>query len=729
MSDPGSTTQLPAVKAAAKGSGLTLGVMLLLASPVLVAGVLTQPFQNMNGSDTAVLAAHAEGIKHSLSPLSDAVLRFQLVASDNPAVVRLLSLLFHFATAMLLYSVLRAWMPVSGLNVVGPGFTIIPSLHPTKNHLAAGLAAAWFFFHPTNVESLALIAQRPNIQALFFCILSLWVLYRPAQGAAIGAFFQPPDILRFLAGIVAFVAAIYSSVYAVAMTPLLVLTECCLVRGSMPGRMARGGLLGAAGVLLGVKTLSVLPSAQLAVASPITVFAWIGQGLQTILVPWPLSYQYVTPQPTGIGDPSVLLGLGLVVFLMVLLLLLPLEGRRLGVLMTGMLAMLGFGVWLRGREGFQDHRLYMALPFAAGLLALAIESIQYRCNFILEAAQLGVRRFSIFVGFVACMFLGWLSFGRSYVFADGETLYRHAAEIQPYSYRANAGLAKLLLAQGQEQVVRASQDAPRRLDEAAKFARESMAAEDKDVAAANPAEMRYIETCVSFLLDRADATDKARAIVALPGSGMEAEKAGALRLLADMSRKNYAAKKDPKQLEEAVALLKQELALKKDDAESRLALAEMLEVLGHKDDAVLELNTIASDPAVGTRAKEALARLEQAPVAVNTEPVAAVTNNDPKELPLPKAPIKPGEAKVALVILLKQATGKLKEQGLNDLLKGDYVKNETDGTFSFGNWKCDPGSNTFTAAIPDGGNSLKVTGIFRTRAEHLRAFILGDKQD
>ncbi|MCW8129935.1 MAG: hypothetical protein KIS92_06230 [Planctomycetota bacterium] len=729
MSDPGSTTQLPAVKAAAKGSGLTLGVLLLLASPVLVAGVLTQPFLNLNGSELAALTAKSDAASRSLAPLSDALLRFQLGVSDNPALVRLLGLVFHFASAMLLYSVLRAWMPVSGRNVVGPGFTIIPSLHPTKNHLAAGLAAAWFFFHPTNVESLVLGAQRANVQALFFCLLALWALYRPATGAAIGAFFEPPDVLRFLAGLVAFAAAIFSSIYAVALTPLLVLAEACLVRGALPGRMVRGGMLGAAGVLLGVKTLSVLPSAALAPADPLTVLACLGQGLRTILLPWPLSYQYVAPQPVGIGDPSVLLGLGLIALLAAVFVLLPLEFRRTLVLATGLVCVLGFGVWLRGRDGYQDHRVYMALPFAAGLLALSIEALQYRCNFVLEAAQLGVRRFSMFVGFVGCMFLGWLSFGRSYDFADGETLYRHAAEAQPSSYRANAGLAKLLLAGGQAQLVKSSMDAPKTLDEAARFAREALAADDKEVSAANPAEMRYVEACVAFLLDRTDAADKARAIVSLPGNGMEAEKAGALRILADLSRKAYAAKKDPKHLEEAVGYLRQELALNKNDGEARLALAEMLEVLHRNDDAVLELKLLAGDPGVGARAKASLERLAQKPVVPAPDPVAAAAVSDPKELPLPKAPIQPGEAKVALVILLRGASGKLKEQGLNNLLKGDYVKNESDGTFSFGDWKCDPGSNTFTAAIPDGDTSFKVTGIFRTRADHLRAFILGDKPD
>lgn len=726
MSDPGSTAQLPAVKAdPAKGSGLTLGFLLLLASPVLLFSALNQPFLNLDGaSELAAITAKTEGPRHSLTPLSDAVLRVQLGITANPALARLINLLFHFGSAMLLYGILRGLMPVSGVNVVGPGFTIISSLRLTKSHLAAGLAVAWFFFHPTNVESISLASQRANVQALFFCLLAWWALIKPMTGAALGAFLEPPDIARFLLSLVAFVAAIYSNAAAVAFTPVLLLTEWILVRGPAPGRMIRGGMLGATGVLLGVKILAMIPAQELAGASGLTVLASLGHGIQLLLVPWPLSYEYVTPDPVGLGDPAILMGVGLVLLLIALLALLPVEPRRLLVLITGMLTAMGFSIWLRGKDGFQDHRVYLALPCAAAMLALAIEALQYRCVFVVEAAQLGVRRFSFFIGIVGCLFLGWLAFSRSAVFADGEALYRDAVEHQPDSYRANAGLAKLLLANGKATLAHSATEAPKLLDEAGKSAVAALKAADKD-AAPNTAEMRYVEACVAFLLERADARDKANLVAEMPGQGIAAEKAGALRILADLSRKEYAATKDPKKLEDSAKALQQLLALRKDDGEARLARAEALEVLGRKLEAIEELKMVTSDASVGARAKEALGRLEQTP-KTETVPVAVVT--DPALLPKPAAPIKPNEARVALVILLKQSSGKLKEQGLQNLLQGDLVT-EADGSFSFGNWKCDPQGATFTAAIPDGEGALKISGIFRTRSDHLRAFILGDKQN
>lgn len=731
MNDPGSTSQMPAVKAdASKGSSLVLGLVLFLASPLLVAGALNAPLLSFNGVEEFAALKQAAQNGPSATPLADAVLRLQMaVLGENPALLRLVNLLFHFGTALLLYRILKAVMPVSGRNIVGPGFSIIPSYHPTKIHLAAGLAAAWFFFHPTNVETVAWASQRAGAQALFFAALAWWALLRPAEGAALGPFLQPPNFGRMLLALAAFAAAIFSHPVAAGFTVLFVLGELAWVRGPLGGRLLRALLLLGTGAVAGAKVV-IAQQEVLGHASLAQLLAAAGHALSTTLVPWPLNFYQAVEPASSFAHPAVLTALFVLAAIVAIALWLPLHGNRLWVLLPGWLAVLGLQLWLgHSQQLFQAHYLYLALPMAAALVALGIEGLQYRCVFAPEAAQLGIRRASFALGVAACGFLGWLALGRSAVFADSLILVRDAADRQPESYFANCGAAQELVYRAEANLEKAPGEAKVDLQDAAVYLKQARASLDRDLAP-NPAALAFLEARIAYALKAPDARDKLLTVAVLNDERIRDERVQALAMLAELDREQHKASGDKALLERARGSLAQAVQLHPRNVTMRLEYAEVLEALDQKKEAALQWKALSGEESVSARAKEALKRLEPAvAVAQTAKPVELpAIESDPNKLPVPAGPLKPSEVKVALVIMLKEKGVAKTSPVLTSLLSSD-LKDGSNGSFAFGTWQCNSADATFTADVKDGDAALKISGVFRKRNDRLRAFILRESRN
>ncbi|MBI3829453.1 MAG: hypothetical protein HY291_08050 [Planctomycetes bacterium] len=733
MSEPDSTKQLPALEPRSEGSGLVLGLLLFLSGPLLVAGALNHPFLSFNGVEefsANVAQGVAAGSAESSAPLGALLVRLEFaVAGNSPAFFRLVNLAYLFAAAMLLFNALKALMPVSGEYIVGPGFSVVPSRNPTKAHVAAGLAAAWFFFHPTNVETAAWASRGANAQALFFCMLAWWAAMKPLAGASYQAFLEPPSTGRFALAAAALAAGVASHPSALGFVPLLMLLELAWVKGPLSGRLIRTGFFGAAGLLAGSKALAAGPAIA-DFPNAITFLTAMGRAFAVIVAPWPLSFVHEIEPAANLAAPGVLAALALLAVVALALLWTPVDHRRFWVLLAGLGCLLGSGIAYGSGPGlFQEHAVCLALPAAAALLALAIEALQYRALYLAEASQTGARKLAFGAAVLGCAALAGLAFLRSAVFADSLSLMTDAAERQPGSYFAQAGLAQELLGRGEALRARAPEEAQTALLGALDHAKLARECSDR-ILAPNAAAVRYVEARAAFLLDRADAREKARFIVSLEGPGLEAEQAGALWILASFSLRDFEAARDTAHLEDARADLTRLLALKQDDARARFALAGVLESLGAKPDAAAEFRILANHPQFGEASRAALARLDPSSVAAAKPPVPAPAAPeqppaDPKELPKPAQPIKPNEAKVALVIMLRENDGKLKDVGLPSLLNGDLTE-EKNGSFAFGTWKCNPSDATFSAEF---AGALKVNGVFRKRNDRLRAFILEEHSE
>lgn len=734
MSEPDSTKQLPAVAPRSEGSGLVLGLLLFLTGPLLVAGALNHPFLSFNGvEEFSAYTAQGGEPASSAAPLGDLLVRLEFaVAGNSPAFFRLVSLTFLFAAAMLLFQVLKALMPISGEYIVGPGFSVVPSRNPTKTYVAAGLAAAWFFFHPTNVETASWASRGANAQALFFGVLAWWAMMKPMAGASYSAFLEPPSPGRFVLATAALAASAASHPSALGFVPLLILCELAWVRGPLAGRLIRTGFLGAAGLLAGSKALAAGPAVT-EIPNAFTFLAAAGRALTVIVVPWPLSFVHEIEPAANLAAPGVLAALGLFALVALVLLWTSIERRRFWVLIAGLLCLLGSGIAYGSGPGlFQEHTVCLALPAAAALLALAIEALQYRALYLAESSQAGVRKLAFGMAVLGCAALAGLAFTRSAVFADSLSLMKDAAERQPGSYFAQAGLAQELLLHGDAIRERSPEESKVALLGALDHAKLARECADR-VFAPNDAAIRYVEVRAAFLLNRPDAREKARYIVSLEGGGMDAEQAGALWILASLNLRDFEATKDAAHLEDSRADLTRLLALKKDDARARFALAGVLESLGLKPDAAAEFRILMSHPQYGESSRAAIARLDPSSVTrvAATKPAGPAPAqpekqpSDPEELPKPAQPIKPNEAKVALVIMLREIDGKLKEVGLPSLLNGDLTE-EKNGNFAFGTWKCNPSDATFTAEF---SGALKVNGVFRKRNDRLRAFVLEEHNE
>ncbi len=113
----------------------------------------------------------------------------------NPSWHHLTNLLFHTASTLLLFGILKR-----GTGVVWPG----------------AFVAAAFALHPLNVESIAWIAERKNVLSAFFWMLTIAVYIRYAQR---------PNVVRFLLLVLVFSLTIMAKPFVVTLPFVLLLLD------------------------------------------------------------------------------------------------------------------------------------------------------------------------------------------------------------------------------------------------------------------------------------------------------------------------------------------------------------------------------------------------------------------------------------------------------------------------------------------------------------------------
>ncbi len=96
---------------------------------------------------------------------------------------RVVNLLFHLGSALLLFQILKILLSRNSSSPLEPDAEGTHARLASTSALCAALGTAFFFFHPTNVESVAWAAERNNVQALFFSLLA-WRLLLPSASAS-----------------------------------------------------------------------------------------------------------------------------------------------------------------------------------------------------------------------------------------------------------------------------------------------------------------------------------------------------------------------------------------------------------------------------------------------------------------------------------------------------------------------------------------------------------------
>jgi tetratricopeptide (TPR) repeat protein len=629
MADPGGgvSDASPASRRVHRGFVLAL----ILGAPCLVAGAFFTPWLQYDDEKVVLdnpisrrgftVAAWEEvsrpprcGI--ALSSLSLG-LQYRLLG-PVPWTFRLVNLLFHLGTALLLYRIILALVPagtrgVMDLEPTGPGAAAPPGVH-----FAAALGAAFFFLHPTTVESVAWAAERNNVQGLFFAVLAWWLLV--SSGAEEGRLRPPSWSLHGLAWL-SFAAALLTKPSAVGLAPLLVLTDVLWIRDSWPRRAARvcgivlPAVLAASWVKQGFVARDVLPLTGGSYFSwALTSFALIGRYLQHAVAPVALSFFYAVEPVQGFVSVALWAALAGLALLLALLVWLPVGARAAVVLLGGTLLALGPALAPQMLPYlFQDRYLYYALAPAAVLAGLGFDALQYRLRFV-GAGGRATRLFALAATGI-CLAFAALSLARSFDFRSAEVLFRDAVEKEPRSYFAHYFLAQDRYLRALEQPDRAKgllEDAEQHI-----LATHDAVDRERNVRGAIPL---LLEGSILAKLERPSARPLLERVVEEAEPDEAEARLVALELLVELDRADYARTKEPLRLEAAALRLLWILEQRPRYAEARIRLAEAYEGLGEKDAARVEYERLRDDPHFGGKARAALERLD-APGTGGKEPL------------------------------------------------------------------------------------------------------------
>ncbi|MCK6470701.1 MAG: hypothetical protein L6R28_03040 [Planctomycetes bacterium] len=474
--DPDRTPLLAAapVKRPVK-AGWVLVAVLVLGSPSLVAFSLFEPFLEYDDVKMVVenpiskqgLTPEAleqvarppvgdfEGYYGQYIPLTYFTLGLQYrLVGNRPWTFRLVNLLFHLGTALLLFRIALALIPKPPAKSFAIDEMNRDYRHPDGQTWAAALGSAFFFFHPTCVESVAWAAERNNVQALFFAALAWWLWVSGGPDEQDPTRLKPPKARSYFLALLAFAAALLSKPAAVGLAPVLILTEILWIKGRRLGRDVRASTVLVFAVCAGLvareaghrDVLDLTGGSYRAWA--LTSFALAGRYIAKTIVPWPLSFCYGietvqdAAHPWVVGTAALLLGT-LLFFAWV-----PTGWRRLVVLGGG--ALMAVGPTMAPRTIsylFQDRYLYFALPMAGVLLAIAAEGIVYRLRFVRNGAARA--KLLVLAGGMALTLFAAMGLQRSAVFRSDEDLFFDATLKQPESFFAHYHLARDLYRKSQ----------------------------------------------------------------------------------------------------------------------------------------------------------------------------------------------------------------------------------------------------------------------------------------
>lgn len=455
--------------------GWVLAAVLVLGSPSLVAFSLFEPFleyddakivvenpisrQGLTGEALEQIArppvGDFEGYYGQYIPLTYFTLGLQYrLFGNRPWTFRLVNLLFHLGTALLLFRIALALIPVPPPKSFAIDEMNRDYRHPAGRVWAAAMGSAFFFFHPTCVESVAWAAERNNVQALFFAALAWWLWVSGGPDPLEPTRLKPPSARSYFLALLAFAAALLSKPVAVGLAPVLILTEILWIKGRRLGRDVRASTVLVFAVCAGLVAREAGHNDVLDLtggsyrAWALTSFTLVGRYIAKVVVPWPLSFCYgieAVQEPTHpwvLGTAALLLG-GLLFFVWV-----PTGWRRLAVLGGGGLLALGPTMAPRTISHlFQDRYLYFALPMAAVLLAIAVEGLVYRLRFVRNGAVRA--KLLVLAGSMVLAVLAAMGLQRSAAFRSDEDLLFDATLKEPQSFFAHYFLARDLYRKSQ----------------------------------------------------------------------------------------------------------------------------------------------------------------------------------------------------------------------------------------------------------------------------------------
>jgi hypothetical protein len=333
------------------------------------------------------------------------------------------NVLLHALVAVL------AWVLL--LRVVAPGAG-------RAGRVAAALGALLFAVHPVTAEAVAWVSSRGDLLAMLLVLSGLEVLRRTGVARTVGG-----------AALVALgCLAKESAVVAFAWLPLRDLALPRTVRPPLRTTLARSGLLLAVAVAYLVVRGAVMeaaggrPLAQvdlpegsrlLTVATSLSAVAWYAKAL---VLPSGFPLEHDLPPAASFAEPSVVVGLGLVLTLLLAGVTALRRGR--GALALGCLAPLAALVPVSNvvvpLKTFAAERfLYPALPFVAVLAALGLRRL----------LSVRDRRVAVAAGAVAVALLAALGAGtwaRERPWRDDLSLWTAVARADPSNPRAYEGL-------------------------------------------------------------------------------------------------------------------------------------------------------------------------------------------------------------------------------------------------------------------------------------------------
>ncbi|MCW8133133.1 MAG: hypothetical protein KIS92_22500 [Planctomycetota bacterium] len=622
-------------------TGAILAAILIVGSPALVAGCFGSGFYEYD--DAKILLQNPiarqgltgdalekvlrpplggyRGFDVQYMPLTNLGNGLQLlVLGERAWAFRLGNLLLHLASAMFLYGILLALLPKTGGPDYKSGFALLDMRPSTRPDLAAALAAAFFFFHPTNLESICWAVERKNAQALFFCLLAWWILLDPLSGRARAR----PSRGRFALAWLAFVFALGSKPTAIGWAPFFLLLEWCWYRGTLGSSALRSlalalpaALAAHIGLEAGASVLQPITGGSYAGWLATCVYQW-ARYADLALAPLDLSFFYGVRAVSDLADPRLYASLAALSGLLLLLWWLPVPRRALGILFAG--ALLAFGPLMPPRSLpylLQDRFLYAALPFVAALLAFGLESLHYR------ASLLRGRRLPLLGGALAATAVAAaaaLSFERSYVYENEDALFLDALEKQPQCAYPHFYCGLHALNDGRKLLAADPEAARALLLQADRHFQQAEEAIDAARMAA-PLRTRFLHAAAEFHLGLLDtAEEKARWVANHADENRSILKGESFALLADIERQRHAKSQDPAHLIAMRAFLMSALDARPDRAEWRMRLARVFEELKHPDEARAEYEKLRGDSNFGAEAAEALKRLDAAPTP---EPDAA----------------------------------------------------------------------------------------------------------
>jgi hypothetical protein len=637
------TLRFAAAPAPTDRTGTLLLLVLVLGSPALVAGAFFSDFLHYDDAKivvgnpishegftsealreiTKIPEDGQKGYYAQFTPLTYLTLGLQYrLHGPHAWLFRLVNVLFHLGSALLLYRIIVALVPRGPPTCLANDSVNADATFRTEGKAPAALAAALFYFHPTNVESVAWASERNNVQGLFFAMLAWWLLISRGADGPNWRRLRPPTWSGWCLALLAFAAALLSKPAAIGFAPLLLLTETFWIRDDWYKRMARAAAFALLAVFAVVAALragaqEVQPVTGGSYAAwALTSFSLVGRYIWDMLAPLHLSFFYGIEPARDASEPWVGLTVLLLAAVIVLFVWVPVGWRALTVLLGG--AVLALGPTLSPHTIaylFQDRYLYFALAPAVALAGLGLEGLHYRVRFLGPEVGRRLEAIGLGVAVLLCFALALLALRRSYDFSDDQTLYRDAVEKQPRSFFAHFRLADELRLQGSRHGI-LPEESRRYFEEAYEHVKSMKESVDQD-RHPSQAPQTLLEAELAWRLGRPEARTLARSVLDEAQPEQVLVRAKANWILAELAQATYEQTREPDFLEERIRRLKQVLLIVPsgwpETPHMILGLADALSALGRRDEAREQYEKLRGNEQFWPMAEMGLLRLGQPP--------------------------------------------------------------------------------------------------------------------